>query len=378
MNRKFLPYNQPTIEDEEIAEVVETLRSGWLTMGPKTIELEGLISNYTGARQAVAVNSCTAALHLSLIALGIGCGDEVITTPFTFAATGNTILNVGARPVFVDIKKDTFNIDPEKIEEKITSNTRAIVPVHYAGQSCDIKAVLDIARDHNLHVIEDAAHAIGSEYDGKKIGTFGTTTCFSFYVTKNMTTGEGGAITTDDEALADRLRIMRLHGISKDAWNRYSEKGKWYYEIESAGWKCNMTDIQASLGIPQIKKLEGFIELRRRYAHIYSRTLGELRGVITPYEDPRALHIYHLYPMLLEGYSRDSFIEEMNKRGIGCSVHFIPLHLHPLYRSMGFREGDYPNAEWVYKREVSLPLYPRMTPEDLDRVITSVQDILTP
>ena len=371
-----MPYNLPSIGEEEISGVVDTLRSGWLTMGPKTLEFERLIAEYTGSKHAIAVNSCTAALHLSLLCLEIGRGDEVITTPFTFAATGNTIANAGAKPVFVDIKKDTYNIDPEKIEERITPNTKAIIPVHYAGQACDIKAIMDIAEDHGLFVIEDAAHAIGSEYDGKKIGSFGTTTCFSFYATKNMTTGEGGAITTEDDALADRLRVMRLHGISKDAWNRYSEKGKWYYEIENAGWKYNMTDIQAALGIPQIKKLDRFIEIRRRHADLYNNSLKGINGVITPFEDPRAKHIYHLYPLLLDEYNRDRFIENMNDNGIGCSVHFIPLHLHPYYRSMGFKKGDYPNAEWVYEREVSLPLYPKMTIEDVNYVINGVEGLL--
>ena len=371
-----MPYNLPSIGEEEISGVVDTLRSGWLTMGPKTLGFEKLIAEYTGSKHAIAVNSCTAALHLSLLCLGIGRGDEVITTPFTFAATGNTIANAGARPVFVDIKKDTYNIDPEKIEERITPNTKAIIPVHYAGQACDIKAIVDIAEDRGLFVIEDAAHAIGSEYDGKKIGSFGTTTCFSFYATKNMTTGEGGAITTENDSLADKLRVMRLHGISKDAWNRYSQKGKWYYEIEDIGWKYNMTDIQAALGIPQIKKLDSFIETRRKYAHIYNANLKEICGVITPFEDPRAKHIYHLYPLLLEGYNRDRFIEKMNDKGIGCSVHFIPLHLHPIYRSMGFKKGDYPNAEWVYEREVSLPLYPKMTLEDVDYVNSSVKGLI--
>ena len=371
-----MPYNLPSIGEEEISGVVDTLRSGWLTMGPRTIEFERLIAEYTGSKNAIAVNSCTAALHLSLLCLEIGRGDEVITTPFTFAATGNTIVNAGAKPVFVDIKKDTYNIDPEKIEERITPNTKAIIPVHYAGQACDIMAIRDIAEDHGLFVIEDAAHAIGSEYDCKKIGSFGTTTCFSFYATKNMTTGEGGAITTEDDALADRLRVMRLHGISKDAWNRYSEKGKWYYQIENAGWKYNMTDIQAALGIPQIKKLDSFIETRRKYANLYNNRLKEINGVITPFEDPRAKHIYHLYPLLLDGYNRDKFIENMNDKGIGCSVHFIPLHMHPLYRSMGFKKGDYPHAEWVYEREVSLPLYPKMTPDDMDYVINIANGFL--
>jgi UDP-4-amino-4,6-dideoxy-N-acetyl-beta-L-altrosamine transaminase len=374
--RKFLQYNLPLIEEDEIAEVVETLRSGWLTMGHKTMRFEQLISEYTGAKQAIALNSCTAALHLSLVALGIGRGDDVITTPYTFAATGNTIVNAGARPVFVDITLDTYNIDPDKIEERITPETKAIIPVHYAGQSCDMKTILDIAEDHGLFVVEDAAHAIGAEYDGRKIGTFGTTTCFSFYATKNMTTGEGGAITTEDESLADRLRIMRLHGISKDAWNRYSEKGKWYYEIEEAGWKYNMTDIQAALGIHQIHKLDKFIDVRREYAQVYDDSFYDLENVITPFEDPCVKHIYHLYPLLLDGYNRDEFIEEMYKRGIGCSVHFIPLHLHPFYRSMGFKKGDFPNAEWVYEREVSLPLYPKMSRQEVDIVAANVREII--
>lgn len=376
MAEEFLQYNQPSIEEDEIREVVDTLKSGWLTMGPKTIKFEQMISEYTEARHAITVNSCTAALHLSLVALGVGHNDEVITTPYTFAATGNVIINAGAKPVFVDIKRDTYNIDPEKIEEKITPNTKAIIPVHYAGQACDIEAIMDIAEDKGLFVIEDAAHAIGSEYEGKKIGSYGTTTCFSFYATKNMTTGEGGAITTDDDSIADRLRALRLHGISKDAWNRYSEKGKWRYEINDAGWKYNMTDIQASLGMCQIKKLDRFIETRREYANIYNASLSELKGVIAPFEDPRSKHIYHLYPLLIEEYDRDEFIEDMHKRNIGCSVHFIPLHLHPLYRSMGFKQGDYPNAEWVYEREVSLPLYPKMTVKEIDRVLDSVSDIL--
>lgn len=375
MPRKFLPYNLPSIGEEEINGVSETLRSGWLTMGPKTLEFERLIADYVGAKYAVSANSCTAALHLSLLALGIGPGDEVITSPFTFAATGNTIIHAGAKPVFADISKDTFNIDPEKIESKITPNTKAIIPVHYAGQACDIKAIQDIAYDHNLFVIEDAAHAIGSEYEGKKIGSFGDTTCFSFYATKNMTTGEGGAITTDSEELANKMRALRLHGISKDAWDRYSEKGKWYYEIEESGWKYNMTDIQAAIGIPQIKKLDSFIETRIKYAKIYNSMFAGL-DVVTPFEDPRAKHIYHLYPLLLNEYPRDKFIEEMNKEGIGCSVHFIPLHLHPLYTRMGFKKGDFPVAEWVYEREVSLPLYPKMTESQVFRVVNSVVDIL--
>ena len=377
MKKQFLPYYQPLIEEDEIKEVVDTLKSGWLTMGPKTIEFEKLIAEYTGAKHAIAVNSCTAALHLSLIVLGIGKGDEVITTLFTFASTGNVIVHTGAKPVFVDIERETYNIDPEKIKEAITPKTKAIIPVHYAGQPCDMKAIMEIAEDYSLFVVEDAAHAIGAEYEGRRIGTFGTTTCFSFYATKNMTTGEGGAITTNDDKLGDKLRILRLHGISKDAWKRYSEKGNWYYEIENCGWKYNMTDMQAALGIHQIKKLDTFIEIRRRYAQIYNEELRKIGGLITPYEKPNVKHVYHLYPILLENYNRDEFIEKMQEKSIGCSVHFIPLHLHPFYKNIfGFKKGDFTNAEWIYEREVSLPLYPKMKEEDIHGVVNTVKDII--
>ena len=377
MKDKFLPYFQPLIGEEEIREVIDTLKSGWLSTGPKAMKFEELIARYVGANYAVAVNSGTAALHLSLIALGIKKGDEVITTPFTFAATGNVIIHVGAKPVLVDIKRDTYNIDPEKIKEAITPQTKAIMPVHYAGQPCDMKAIIEIAQDHNLYVIEDAAHAIGAEYEDKKIGTFSSLTCFSFYATKNMTTGEGGAASTDDEKLAERLRTLRLHGMSRDAWKRYSAAGSWYYEVEDCGWKYNMTDIQASLGIHQLKKLDSFIEARRKYVQIYNEEFSKLKGITIPYEKPSVKHVYYLYPILLEGFNRDEFIERMREKEIGCNVHFIPLHLHPFYRKeFRFKKGDFPNAEWVYQREVSLPLYPKMSEEDVWRVIGAVKEIL--
>ncbi len=377
MEKEHLPYNRPLIEEEEIKAVVNTLNSGWLTMGPKTVEFEKSIAEYTGAKNAIAVNSCTAAMHLSLIALNIGKGDEVITTPYTFASTGNVIVHVGAKPVFVDIERETYNIDPEKIKEAITPKTKAIIPVHYAGQPCEMKSIMKTAEDNDLSVIEDAAHAIGAEYESKKIGTFGTTTCFSFYATKNITTGEGGAITTDDDKLAGKLRILRLHGISKDAWKRYSEKGSWYYEIEDCGWKYNMTDVQAALGIHQLKKLDRFTEMRRKLAEIYDEELKKVEEVITPSENPNAKHVYHLYPILLKRFNRNRFIEKMSERGIGCSVHFIPLHLHPFYKNMfGFKKGDYPSAEWVFEREVSLPLYPKMRSEDVVSVANHITEVL--
>ena len=378
MKRKeFLPYNQPLIGDEEIQEEMDTLNSGWLSTGPKTMRFEEQIAEYTAAKHAIALNSCTAALHLSLASLGIGKGDEVITTPFTFAATGNMIIHVGAKPVLVDIKRDTYNINPEKIEEAITPQTKAIIPVHYAGQPCDMEAITEIAQENSLYVIEDAAHAIGAEYRGRKIGTLSHATCFSFYATKNMTTGEGGAITTNDDKLADKLRALRFYGISEDVWKRHSSTGSWYYEIKDCGWKYNMADIQAALGIPQLKKLNKFIETRRRYAKIYNEEFPKLGGIITPYEGTDVKHVYHLYPILLQKFDRNEFIERMREEGIGCSVHYIPLHLHPFYRErFGFKKGDFPNAEWVYEREVSLPLYPKMREEDLWRVINAVKDIL--
>lgn len=374
---EFLPYSQPLIDEQEIKEVVDTLKSGWLSTGPKTLKFEKLIAAYAEAKYAIALNSCTAGLHLSLIALGIGEGDEVITTPFTFASTANVIVHVGAKPVFVDIKKDTYNIAPEKVKRAITAKTKAIIPVHYAGQPCDMRELMEIAQKHNLYVIEDAAHAIGAEYKGKKIGTFGDITCFSFYATKNMTTGEGGAITTNEDKVAEKFRILRLHGITKDAWKRYSVSGSWYYEIEDCGWKYNMSDIQAAVGVQQLRKLDKFIEIRRKYAHIYNEEFSQLGGIITPYEKSDVKHVYHLYPVLLEKFNRDEFIKKMAEKGIGCSVHFIPLHLHPFYRKQfGFKKGDFPNAEWVYEKEVSLPLYPKMSEDDVWRVMTAVGEIL--
>lgn len=377
MSDAFLPYFQPSLGAEERREVLATLDSGWLTLGPRTIAFEKQLAEYTGAKQAVAVNSCTAALHLSLLALGIGEGDEVITSPFTFASTGNVIAHTRARPVFCDIETQTYNLDQESLVKSITPRTKAILPVHYGGQPCDLDACRKIAVSHRLSLIEDAAHAIGAEYRGKKLGTFSQATCFSFYATKNMTTGEGGAVTTDDEKLADWIRVRRLHGISRDAWKRYAEKGGWYYEIEDDGWKYNMTDLQAAIGIPQLKKLDGFIAQRRRYASYYNRELAEVGGLILPTERPEVKHTYHLYPILLEKYDRSRFIDQMSDLGIGTSVHFIPLHLHPYYqRTFGYKPGDFPRAEWVYQREVSLPLYPKMKEADLDRVIRAVKKIL--
>jgi dTDP-4-amino-4,6-dideoxygalactose transaminase len=376
----FLPFAQPWVGEEEIEEVTRVLRSGWLTTGSRNFEFEHRFREYVGAEQAVAVNSCTAALHLSLAVLNIGPGDEVITTPFTFAATANVIVHRGAKPVFVDIEPETFNIDPGRIPAAITSRTRAIIPVHYGGHPCDMKAILSLARERDLYIIEDAAHAVGAEYNGKKVGAIGDITCFSFYATKNITTGEGGMLTLQDAGLAEELRKLRLHGISKDAWKRYERSGSWYYEVEYAGFKYNMTDMQAALGIAQLKKLDSFIQTRQEHASYLSQSLQEL-PLKLPGRKGEVKHAWHLFPILLPveklNIDRNYFIQALTAENIGTSVHFIPLHLHPYYqRTFGYKKGDFPVSEYVYERLISLPLYPRMTREDLDSVVEAVSKIV--
>lgn len=378
---EFLPFCLPAIGDEEIREVVNTLKSGWITTGIKTKKFENDFKTYIGCKEAIALSSCTAALHLALVAAGVGKGDEVITTPFTFAATGEVIIYVGAKPVFVDIKKDTYNIDPDAIENAITPKTKAIIPVHYAGQPCDMDEILKIAHDHDLIVIEDAAHAVGAKYKNRMIGTIGDYTAFSFYATKNLTTAEGGMVTTENMENADKIRILGLHGMSKDAWKRYGAGGSWYYEIMEAGYKYNMTDIQASIGIHQLARFEKLQEKRNIYAKRYTEALKDINGITTPYVHPDISHAWHLYTILIDpeilGMDRSQFIEAMTRQNIGTSVHFIPLHLHPYYRDVyGYKRGDFPKAEFIYDRIVSLPLYPSMTDDDLNYVINAIKNIL--
>jgi len=369
----FLPYCLPSIGKEEFEAVAEVMVSGWLSSGPKVDEFEKDLCKYTGCKHAVVVNSCTAALHLSLLSSENGGGDEVITSPYTFASTGNMIMQTGARPVFIDIDRK-YNIDVSKIEEAITERTKAIIPVHFAGHPCDMKEIREIADEHDLFVIEDAAHAIGSEYQGEKIGSQGTA-CFSFYPTKNMTTGEGGAICTDDEELAEKARILRANGINRDTWKRGKAETPWHYDIVKCGWKYNLSDIHAAIGIQQLKKLDDFIDTRIRMADIYDRALKGL--VDLPPRDPGVKHSYHLYPILVAPDEADDFIGAMRQLNIGCSIHFIPLHLHSLYRqTLDYKEGDFPNAEQVFGREVSLPLYPSMTEKDQEDVINTVNLLL--
>jgi len=385
---KFISFSQPSIGKEEIAEAVDTLQSGWLTTGPKTARFEQEFAAYVGTPHALAVNSCTAGLHLALAGLGIGRGDEVITTPLTFCATVTTILHVGATPVLADIGPDG-NIDPDSIERRITRRTKAIVAVHLAGLPCNMNRIWHIARRHGLRVIEDAAHAVGTIYDGKLIGQTPTAAghgsdavAFSFYATKNLTTGEGGMVTTPDPELFARMKCLCLHGISRDAWNRYTAQGSWYYEVQECGFKYNLSDLQAALGIPQLRKQEQFIETRRRYAAIYSSILGGMDEVELPAEAPvHSRHAWHLYCIRLElsrlKVDRAAFIQMLKERRIGASVHFIPIQLHPFFaRFAGLPQNQCPVALDVYPRLISLPLYPAMTEDEVEYVARCVRSLL--
>jgi perosamine synthetase len=381
MHHAFLPFHVPSVSDEEIRSVVETLRSGWLTTGEKVRKFEEDFAKYVGSHRAVAVNSCTAALHLALDAVGIKEGDEVIVPTMTFAATAEVVLYFKAKPVLVDCEPDTLNIDAEQIERNITQHTKAIILVHFGGQPCDMHRILSIARKHDLKIIEDAAHALPASYKGKMIGTIGDITCFSFYATKTITTGEGGMATTDNPDWSDRMRMMSLHGISKDAWNRYSAEGSWYYEVLFPGFKYNLTDVAAALGAEQLKKADHFWRVRERLAGLYNERLADVPEIATPVLSSDVQHAWHLYVIQLElerlHLDRNQFINALKEKGIGTSVHFIPLHLHPFYRdSFGYSPGDFPVASAAYQRIVSLPIYPKMTQQDIDRVTDAVRTIV--
>jgi dTDP-4-amino-4,6-dideoxygalactose transaminase len=378
---EVLPFHVPDIGEEEIDAVVDVLRSGWLTTGSKVKQFEQEFAALTGARYAIAVNSCTAALHLALEAIGVGEGDEVIVPTMTFAATAEVVTYFKAKPVLVDCTPETLNIDPNEIEKAITPRTKAIIPVHFAGHPCEMDRILGIARRHNLHVVEDAAHALPARYRGKMVGTIGDITCFSFYATKTITTGEGGMITTDNAEWAERMRLMSLHGLSRDAWNRYSAQGSWRYEIVYPGFKYNLTDIAAALGIPQLRKCDRFWKIRERYATLYTEGFRDLPEVLCPRVAQDVQHGWHLYvielvPELLR-IGRNEFIELLKKEQIGSSVHFIPLHRHAYYRNAwGYCPNAFPVAESAFERILSLPLYPKMTEHDIRRLITVVTDLI--
>jgi dTDP-4-amino-4,6-dideoxygalactose transaminase len=378
---EFLPFHVPAIGEEEIAAVVEVLKSGWLTTGAKVHEFEKQFSQFVGSRHAVALNSATAALHLALKAVGVREGDEVIVPTMTFAATAEVALYVGAKPVLVDCEPDTLNMDPAILEAALTPKTKAIIPVHFAGQPCDMNNILRFARAHGLKVIEDAAHALPATDRSRMIGSIGDITCFSFYATKTLTTGEGGMATTDNPQWAEKMRMLSLHGISHDAWNRYGAEGSWYYEIFSVGYKYNLTDIAASLGLAQLKKCHALAAARRRIAEAYNAGFADLAEIRTPVCRHGIQHAWHLYVIQLElerlTIGRRDFIEALREKNIGTSVHFTPLHLHPFYRrNFGYRPADFANASSVYERIVSLPIYPKMTAADVDDVIAAVRGIV--
>jgi Predicted pyridoxal phosphate-dependent enzyme apparently involved in regulation of cell wall biogenesis len=379
--QEFLPYNIPLIEEDDIAGVVDSLKSGWIAKGPKTMEFEKRFAEYVGAKYAVALNSCTAALHLALVAAGIGEGDEVLTTPMTFASSANVVVHTGAKPVFVDIDPVTMNIDPKKIRAKISPRTKAIIPVHVAGHPCEMDEIMEIAREHNLFVLEDGAHAVYTLYKGKMIGSIGDATAFSFYATKNLVTGEGGMVTTNNEDLYNKIRILSTHGMSRNAWNRYAQAGSWYYEVLAPGYKDNMSDIMAGLGMSQLNKLERMQGLRRDIADYYNVEFGKMPEIEIPVELDYARHAWHLYIIKLNldmlSIDRGAFIEELKEENIGTSVHFIPLPMHPYYRdTYGYKPGDFPVAESVFERIISLPLYPKMSRQDASDVVNAVGRII--
>ena len=382
VRKKFLPFHQPFIGKEEIKEVEETLKSGWLTTGPRTELFEKRFKEYIGAKFAVGLNSCTAGLHLSLVALNIGKGDEVITSPFTFPSTANVIIHQGAKPLFVDIERGTLNIDPEKIEKAITERTKAIIPIHFAGHPSEMDRIADIAKRHNLFIIEDAAHAIEAKYKNKKVGTIGDTTSFSFYATKNITTGEGGMLTTNNKEIAEKVRILRLHGMSKGAWKRYQEKGYQHWETIYPGYKYNMSDLQAALGLVQLKRIEKFWKIRKRYTEIYSKELCKIPEIILPLEKEKIKDSYHLYVIRIKTEEltadRDKIITALEEENIGIGIHFRSLHLHPYYqKTYHFKRGDFPVAEYASDRVVSLPLYPKMSEDDLSDVVKAVKKVIS-
>jgi dTDP-4-amino-4,6-dideoxygalactose transaminase len=377
----FLVFGAPQIEEQEIDEVVDSMRAAWLGTGPKVAQFEQDFRSYKGASHAVAVNSCTAALHLSLLALDIGVGDEVITTPLTFCATVNAILHAGATPVLADVDPVTMNIDPVEVERRVTPRTKAILPVHFAGRPCEMDELMRIAERHELLVIEDCAHAVETEFRGRKAGTFGDLGCFSFYATKNVTTGEGGMVITESRSLADRMKVLALHGMTKDAWKRFSDRGYEHYYVVDAGFKYNMMDIQAAIGIHQLRRVEANWIRRHELWNRYQEGLAGTGLVLPADPESHTRHAYHLYtPLVAEdrcGVSRDQFLEALTARRIGAGVHYLSIPEHPYYQTrLGIQADEWPNAMGVGRTTVSLPLSARLTDLDVEDVIAAVRDSL--
>ncbi len=373
---KKIPYGHQWIDNKDIKEVVKVLKTDWITQGPKVKEFEKAIANYCNAKYGVAVSSGTAALHSAYAVAGIKSGDEVITTPLTFAATANAIVHCGGKPVFADIQKDTLNIDPKKIEQKITKKTKAIVPVDFAGHPCDHNVIKKIAKKHKLLIIEDASHSLGAEYKEKKIGGLADMTILSFHPVKHITTGEGGMVLTNNKNFYEKLKTFRHHGIVKKP-----EKGSWYYEIENPGFNYRLTDFQCSLGINQLKKIEKFIKRRREIVAKYNRAFENIKEIMTPTERNYVKSAWHIYVIQLclnrLKVSRKKIFEALQKKGLGVQVHYIPLHLQPFYKKkFGYKKGDFPITENYYERAITLPLFPKMTNKDVDEVIKRVKKVI--
>lgn len=379
MRETFLPFALPDTDEAEVSAVAEVIRSGWLTTGAKTRTFENELAKLVGAKHAIAVNSCTAAMHLALEALGVKAGDKVLTTPYTFAATAEVIRYLGAHPLFVDVRPDTLNLDPDLVARALAHHqVAAIIPVHIAGEPCDIDAIREVAPQ--IPIVEDAAHALPTRLRDRMVGNLSAFTCFSFYATKTLATGEGGMITTNDDAAAERCRIMSLHGISRDAWKRYTSEGSWAYEVIAPGFKYNLTDVASAIGLVQLSKLDTMWRRRVAIAKRYDAAFAE-RGVLQiPSRDPKNQHAWHLYMLRIDRDrvrgGRDRFVTELKTRNIGASVHFIPLHTQPYYRdTYGYAPNDFPVAYGEFLREVSLPIYSRMTDRDVDDVIEAVIDV---
>lgn len=381
IRERFLPYGRQWIDEKDIEAVVKTLQSDYITTGPKAKEFEEKIAKYVGAKYAVAVANGTAALHAASFAVGIKKGDEVITSPITFAASANCVLYQGGTPVFADIDPKTYNIDPKDIERKITKNTRAIIPVDYTGQAVDLDTILEIAHKYNLTVIEDAAHAIGTEYKGKKVGSIAHMTEFSLHPVKHITTGEGGVITTNDEELYKKLILFRTHGITREKeLLQNKDEGPWYYEQLELGYNYRITDFQCALGISQLEKINEYIGRRRKLVKKYNTYLSEIDGVIIPYEAEYSNSSWHLYVIQLEleklKVGRKEIYEALLAENIGVNVHYVPTYYFPYYQGLGYKKGICPNAEKLYERIITLPLFPKMEEEDLWDVVKAVEKVL--
>ena len=381
VKEQVIPFHQADVGEQEAQAAADVIRSGWLTMGPKTLEFEQGFAAYVGAKHAIGVSSCTAALHLALDAIGLKQGDEVLVPTTTFTSTAEVVAYFKAKPVLVDIDVESLCINPVDAERRITARTRAIIPVHYGGQPCDMEAIQDMANRHGLRVIEDAAHSVPASYRGVRVGAISELTAFSFYATKTLTTGEGGMVTTNNDDLAARMRMMRLHGIGRDAWKRYSSEGSWYYEVLDSGFKYNLTDIQSAIGIVQLEKCDRMHIARQKIAARYSAKFAKERALQIPIVADDRTSAWHLYALRLNleviSITRSEMIEKLKERGIGTSVHFIPLHMHPYYQNAyGYRANDFPVASNQYERYISLPIFPGMTSTQIDYVIENVLEIV--